>query len=280
MEKNQYALIGHPILHSISPFIHKRLFEISKIAAEYKLLDISSENLECSMKILNNFNGYNVTLPHKLGVIKFLDSVSDKSRMYQSVNTVKNSGGSTGFTTDAAGFLKALEYEGLEPKGRAVIMGAGGVASVIANELANKGCDIVIATRDSGIKRAQDLAGLVNKIMGISNVDVCKISEISGPIDLLVNATPVGMYPKKDISPVDTNVLGLCRQVYDVVYNPYETKLVREAKSLGIKSASGLSMLVFQAAASHKIWNESEYSEGDIKQLILDCFSEINRGFE
>lgn len=280
MEKGQYALIGHPILHSISPFIHKRLFELSKINAEYKLLDIAPENLECSMRILNNFSGYNVTLPHKFNIIKFLEDISNKARMYKSVNTVKNLGTAIGYTTDADGFIQALGHEGIEPRGRAVIMGAGGAASVIANELAAKGCEVVIAARNSGIERAMALAEAVNKNMDNNNTSFCKIEEISNSIDLLINATPVGMYPKKDASLVDSKILGLCRQVYDIVYNPRETKLVREAKSLGIKAAGGLSMLVFQAVLSHKIWNDSEYSEGDIRQLVLDCISEIDRGFE
>lgn len=280
MEKGQYALIGHPIIHSISPFIHKRLFELSKINAEYKLLDISAQNLECSVRILHNFSGYNVTLPHKFHIIKFLEDISDKSRMYKSVNTVKNSKAAIGYTTDADGFMQALEYEGIEPRGRAVILGAGGAASVIANELAMKGCKVVIASRESGIKRAVDLAEAVNKNMGNNNTSFCKIEQISDSIDLLINATPVGMYPRKDDSLVDSKILELCSQVYDIVYNPRETKLVREAKSLGIKAAGGLSMLVFQAVLSHKIWNDSEYSEGDIKQLMLDCISEIDRGFE
>lgn len=279
MEKGQYALIGHPILHSISPFIHKRLFELSKINAEYKLLDIAPENLECSMRILNNFSGYNVTLPHKFNIIKFLEDISNKSRMYKSVNTVKNLEAAIGYTTDADGFMQALEHEGIEPRGRAVIMGAGGAASVIANELAMKGCKVVIAARNSGIERARTLAEAVNRNVNNSNTGFCKIEEISGSIDLLINATPVGMYPKKDDSLVDSKVLELCSQVYDIVYNPRETRLVREAKSLGIKAAGGLSMLVFQAVLSHKIWNDSEYSEGDIKQLMLDCISEIDRGF-
>ncbi len=280
MEKGQYALIGHPILHSISPFIHKRLFDLSKINAEYKLLDIAPENLECSMRILNNFSGYNVTLPHKFNIIKFLKDISNKSRIYESVNTVKNSEAAVGYTTDADGFIQALEYEGIEPRGRAVIMGAGGAASVIANELAIKGCKIVIAARKLGIKRAMDLAEAVNRNVNNSNTSFCKIEEISGSIDLLINATPVGMYPKKDDSLVSSKVLELCSQVYDIVYNPRETRLVKEAKSLGIKAAGGLSMLVFQAALAHKIWNDSEYSEGDIRQLMLDCISEIDRGFE
>lgn len=280
MKKYQFAVIGHPIVHSISPFVHNRLFEIVKVNAEYKMLDIKPESLEYSMGILNTLDGYNVTIPHKYGIINFLDDISNKARLYQSVNTVKNVGRSVGYTTDAYGFLNGIDYEEIDAYGRVVIVGAGGVASVIAHELAEKNCEVVIAARDSGMKKAATLVRSLKENMEECKASFCKIEDISGDVNLLINATPVGMYPDKESSVVGDDTLKRCRQVYDLVYNPYETKLVRAAKSFGIKAAGGLSMLVYQAVLAHKIWDGSEYSDSDIKQLILDCHSQIDRGFE
>ena len=110
----QFGLVGHPVFHSISPFIHSRLFELSKIPADYRLFDIPQKDLADSLPFLNSLCGYNVTIPHKQRIIPFLDALCDKADLYKCVNTVKNDGSSVGFNTDANGFLSALSFEKIE----------------------------------------------------------------------------------------------------------------------------------------------------------------------
>ena len=130
METKKFAVIGHPIGHTMSPFIHTRLFELQGVKAEYTKLDIAPENLEYEFKnTLSKLDGFNITIPHKQAVIPFLDEIDAKAEMYGSVNTVSNKNGiSKGYTTDPDGFLKALDAAGILLNGRIVVFGCGGVA--------------------------------------------------------------------------------------------------------------------------------------------------------
>ena len=121
----------------------------------------------------------------------------------------------------------------------------------------------------------------VKEKTGISDIDTCLISDIEreGSFDLLINATPVGMYPKTDVMPVSENVITRCKSVFDAIYNPLETKLVQAAKANGLRSVGGMSMLVWQAVVSHEIWDGSEYNTDDINQLIEDSSKELKKLF-
>ena len=140
METKKFAVIGHPIGHTMSPFIHTRLFELQGVKAEYTKLDIAPENLEYEFKnTLSKLDGFNITIPHKQAVIPFLDEIDAKAEMYGSVNTVSNKNGiSKGYTTDPDGFLKALDAAGIMLNGRIVIIGCGGVARTMAYEVVLK----------------------------------------------------------------------------------------------------------------------------------------------
>ena len=155
----KYAVIGHPIGHTMSPFIHKRLFELSGIDAEYTVVDIEPENFERDYRnILKKLDGYNITIPHKQRVIPFLDKIDDKAEMYGSVNTVANIDGvSKGYTTDPDGFLKALGYASIPLSGNVVILGCGGVARTMAYEALLKNAALKFAVREKSIGKAKAL---------------------------------------------------------------------------------------------------------------------------
>lgn len=285
MKKKQYAVIGHPIGHTMSPFIHKRLFEIEGIDADYSVIDITPEELTIKFKEeLCALDGYNITIPHKPTIIPLLDQLDKRAEMYGSVNTVKNADGiSKGFTTDPNGFLKALDANGIPLKHNVVIVGTGGVARVMAFEAAIAGCAITIAVRESDLHDVAALAAeLKLKVAGVS-VDTCKINRLDhferSTIDLLINATPVGMYPNENACPIGDEVISKCEHVFDAIYNPLETTLVKKARANGAKAVGGISMLVWQAVVSHEIWNGTSFDKSDVEKLCADSAEELKKTF-
>lgn len=278
MSLKKYAVIGHPMGHTMSPFIHKRLFELSGIEAQYVVFDIPPEELEEKYRDeLSKLDGFNITIPHKQRIIPLLQRLDPKAEMYGSVNTVAfQKNGSCGYTTDPDGFLKALEAEGAEPCGRVVILGCGGVARTMAYEAVLKKARLTFAVRKEDTEVCRELCREIKDTLG-ADVDFCSIDSIEGDIDLLVNATPIGMYPKTDAQPVGREVLSRTKTVFDAVYNPLETKLIKEAKECGCKAIGGMSMLVWQAVAAHEIWDGSKYNKEDIDRLCADAAAELEK---
>ena len=276
MNKKQFAVIGSPIGHTISPFINQRMFDITKVSAEYEAYDVSTYDLTTIFPALCKLDGYNVTIPHKYAIVPYLDQLSKKALKYRSVNTIMNKDGkSFGYTTDPAGFLKSLEYEKIDLKGRVVIIGAGGVARILAYESVLAGCATVIAARPTGLKNAANLAGDIKSNTIHPQIETCLIDHLKGPIDILINATPCGMYPKTDEMAVSNDIVKSSSVVFDCIYNPYRTKLLNVAKSYGIKTISG----VLQAAEAHRIWTGAEFSQDDISQIIEDSRKEMKNVF-
>ena len=229
MSIKKFAVIGHPIGHTMSPFIHNRLFELSGIEAEYTKLDIAPENLADEYKnVLSKLDGYNITIPHKQNIIPLIDEIDEKAKMYGSVNTVANINGvAKGYTTDPDGFLKALDAAGITLDGRVVILGCGGVARTMAYEVVLKGLPLLFAVRKEDVEIAKSLCSEIEDTVKGAKVSFCLIDELSGDIDVLVNATPLGMFPKVDVQPVSDSVISKCASVFDAVYNPLETVLIK-----------------------------------------------------
>lgn len=277
MSKRNFAVIGHPIGHTMSPFIHKRLFELANQNGDYAILDMSPEELPEKIKTLNELAGYNITIPNKQSIIPYLDSLDKKAALYGSVNTVKNGSERVGFTTDSDGFLKALQYSNINFSGNIAIIGCGGAARTFLYEAALAGCNIILAARD--INKADFLAKEAVQKIPHANIKTCLISELDGEFDLLANATPVGMYPNINSMPVSEKALSKCRNVFDAIYNPLETVLIKKAKANGSNAVGGMSMLVWQAVAAHEIWDNSVYNISDINQLILDSAAEMKKIF-
>ena len=280
MNENQFMVIGHPIAHTMSPFINARLFSLSGKSADYGVLDISPSELTVQMAKLRTLDGFNVTIPHKQAIIPFLDELNEKSTFSGSVNTVKNDGGRLiGCTTDGAGFCGALSAVGASLKGRTVIVGAGGAGRVMAFEAALQGGLVTVAVRPHSVPAAEKLCAEIRSKVSNARVDFCLLDEISGSIDLLANATPVGMYPNTAQCPVSEEIINKAACVFDAVYNPNETMLLKMARKNGIKTINGMSMLVWQAAASHEIWYGATFEAVDIAALCKDAVNEMNNRF-
>lgn len=275
----KYSLIGHPLGHSMSPFIHKRLFEESGRTAEYTLEDIAPEEMQSKLPVLlESASGLNVTIPHKVPVIDFLDCLDESAQRYNSVNCIcRKDGKLTGYNTDCDGFLRSVPEKNLG--GKVLLLGCGGVGRMMAIEAARHGADITMAI----IPEAQDMADtLVNEVKEKTGVQIKTVmmDGISGEFDLLINATPVGMYPKVDACPVSEEVIGSCKAVFDAIYNPTKTKLITIAEEKGILAVGGMSMLVLQAVTAHEIWDGDSYSDEQISKIIAEAVEIVDRDFK
>ncbi len=267
---NKYALIGHPLGHSMSPLIHEKLFALSGISdSSYELIDIAPEDIASSRELLLGLCGLNVTIPHKQAVIQLVDELAESAEMYDSVNCIKNDGGRLiGYNTDCDGFLRSAEKLPLSE--RVVMTGCGGVGRMIGIETARHGGKLTIAVIPSDLENASKLKGEIEEKCSGAEVTVTEISKLCDSYDLLINATPVGMYPKVENCVVSDEMIEKCGAVFDVIYNPKETLLMRKARALGKTAVGGASMLVYQAVKAHEIWYGGEFSTDDIAKIIGD----------
>lgn len=275
-----FAVIGHPIGHTMSPFIQSRLFSLSGVNARYGAIDVAPENLKDFLSRPGGWDGFNFTIPHKRAIIPFLDSLDQKARMTGSVNTVKIEAGKlSGFTTDGDGFRLSLRAAGFPLKGRAVILGAGGAASALAFEAALAGCRVTVAAREHSFPSAAELCADLNRKVPGAGARACLIGEIDGTMDLLVNATPAGMFPNVTSCAADEALVRRAGCVFDAVYNPQETALIRLAKKNGIPAVGGMAMLVWQAAAAQAVWTGARFRPDEIARLCGDAALEMKKKF-
>ena len=267
----RYGLIGYPLGHSLSPQIHKRLFELDGAEAEYELIEIPPEKLKDNFDFLKTLDGFNITIPHKINILEMCDRLSPGAVRYGSVNCIANEKGvSVGYNTDVLGFNKSVEQLGAKMDSSVCLLGCGGVGRMMAIEAVSQGAELTMAVREEDIPVAQGIKADIKELFPDRRAEVIRLAEMKGGYDLVINATPVGMYPKTEFSPLKKEQLEGVKYLFDAVYNPTETLLAKYAGELGVKAATGMSMLVLQAVAAHEIWNGSRYGDADIKQLIAD----------
>ncbi len=243
-----YGVIGYPIGHSLSPQIHQRAFQQGGRSALYVGLAVRPEELSATLERMwqQPWQGFNVTVPHKESVIGFLAGLSDQARELGAVNVVvRRPNGWYGANTDLEGFLATLP---IRPE-RALVLGAGGAARAVVGGLQSLGCAVTCSTRNPArLYRLVDQT----KVQGVAWDDRHRMLDA---LDLLVNATPVGQAPDAGVMPLDhLDGLGASTWVYDLVYRPSPTKLLREAAARGLKTVSGVAMLAAQAALSWELW--------------------------
>lgn len=275
----KFALIGYPLGHSASPFIHERLFSLSGYNCTYEKCEVEPKNLDVK-HLCETYRGMNVTIPHKTAVISALDELKGNAQFLHTVNTIAHENGKlVGYNTDADGFLKTLEISGIDFCGKALICGSGGTARMIAALGVKNGVDVTLCVRESGIAKANSIKADIMRDFG-KEINIALQSEISGEFDLLLNATPAGMYPKNiDLIPCGEDTVSHCKAVFDAVYNPQQTKLIKIAKSQSKPVAYGLPMLVFQAAKSHTFWYGAEFSNSDLMNIVGETSEFITKTF-
>jgi len=258
------AVIGDPIEHSLSPCIHNAAFRHLGLDYVYVAFRVRIDELGeaiSGMRALG-IRGLNVTMPHKIRVIDYLDRLDENARNVGAVNTILNEDGILiGYDTDGVGALNSIRTvtEDLEGK-KLVVLGAGGASRAISFTLASEVGELVILNRT--VSRARELAERINR----ATERCVRWGELSRQTlkreledaDILINATSVGMHPNSNETPVDKELLRADLTVFDLVYNPLETRLLREARNVGAKTIDGLTMLVHQGAVSFKIWTGIE----------------------
>lgn len=273
---NKYALTGHPLGHSMSPLIHNRLFALSgHTDCTYELVDIDPDVIADSRELIESFSGMNVTIPHKQSVIQLMDELGESAQRYNSVNCIKNDNGRLiGYNTDCDGFLRSSEL--LPISGNVVILGCGGVGRMMAIETALHGGSLTLAVLPKDVKNAQLLMAEILAKCSNAAVRIADIESLEGQFDLLVNATPVGMYPNTDKCAVSDEVIGSCLSFFDAIYNPTETLLMKKARALGKTAVGGASMLVYQAVKAHEIWYGGKFTTEDISVIITEVENAVN----
>lgn len=279
MEK--YAILGYPLKHTMSPPIHKKLFELEgKSGVEYEICEYAPETLAEKADYLNSLGGYNITIPFKVDIIKYIDELDVSAKRYDSVNCVVNRDGKNiGYNTDCYGFLRALEAGGAKLGGRVLQIGCGGVGRMMAIEALLHGADLTVVVLKGFEDTAEAVVSELKK-QGcgddvLNRFKYIYADQIEGDFDLLVNATPVGMFPKVDNCPVSEEVISHCDCVFEVIYNPNKTKLIQIAESQGKKAIGGMAMLVWQAVVAHEIWSGAKYNDSDIETLINDMMKAL-----
>lgn len=256
------GIIGDPIEHTMSPVMHNAAFNQLGIDYLYVPFRVRKEELGKAVEGMRalNIRGLNVTIPHKVAVIPFLDELDPLAEKINAVNTIANDEGIlTGYNTDATGFLQALLDREVEPEGKnMVILGAGGASRAISFILAERGAHLIILNRLLELDWAEELASRISQIftkeveaLELTDENLVKVLEKA---DILVNATSVGMSPNVDEIPVPANLLKPSLIVFDIVYNPIKTRLLREAEAAGAETISGLDMLVWQGALAFEKW--------------------------
>lgn len=282
------ALLGNPVSHSLSPAMHNAALASCGIDFAYVPLRVSTEDLKTAVDALRifNFRGANVTLPHKQAIIPYLDDISEISRLMGVVNTVVNDNGRLiGTTTDPLGFLEGFREAGHTFAGKSVaIFGNGGSARTLAFALLTQDLParVVLVGRDPA--KAKKLFTEISQVLGpkdghapgpiLESWPISDYAAIRKGIDIVVNATPLGMQPDTETTPLQAGDLQLGQIVYDIVYTPERTRLIRDAQAMGLKTVGGLGMLVHQGRASFQLWtgitpDVSQFYSAARQQLAL-----------
>lgn len=267
-----YGLLGFPLRHTMSPPIHQRLFELEGVSDfDYTLKEYSPEELSEKISDVLALDGFNITIPHKVEIIKYIDELADSAKRYNSVNcVVKKDGKYIGYNTDCDGFLRSIEAAGGKLDGTVLQCGCGGVGRTIAIECVRHGAKLTVSVPE-GFEDTVEPVKEYARANGFSDdIKVVHPNEIEGKFDTLINASPVGMFPKVENCPVTEDIIANCGFVFDVIYNPERTKLMQTAEKHGIKTCGGMAMLVWQAVVAHEIWSGANYSDSDISKLISD----------
>lgn len=274
---NCVGILGYPVGHSLSPVMHNAAFEKNQMDYVYIPLPTAPQDLGAAVNALKvwNFRGANVTIPHKVSVIEYLDEITEDARMIGAVNTITiRSGRAIGSNTDGIGFIASLRKAGADPKGgKAVLLGAGGAARAVVWGLLQNGIEkitIIVRNTEKGIAFAERFAAYGNiKVYAFGDGEA---KEALRTCTLLVNTTPLGMAPNLDAMPdVDWHDVADAAVVYDLIYTPLMTRFLTEAKEHGHHVINGKDMLIEQGAESFVQWTGIEPHRPSMEEAF-DCF--------
>ena len=272
------ALLGSPVAHSISPLMHNEAFQLLDLDYTYLCFEVNEKTLPAAVDGLKacGIRGFNLTMPNKNKIVELLDELSPAARLIGAVNTVVNDDGHlTGYNTDGVGYMQAVKDAGYDITGKTItIMGAGGAATAICAQAALDGVEkIHIFARETSRfwDRTQKLAENINSTLPCKavlheNKDTAALAQAISESALLLNATSVGMAPNTEGTIIeDTSLYHPDLIVSDVIYNPRETRFLKEAKEAGCRTFNGMYMLLYQGAEAFRLWTGKEMPVKEIK---------------
>ncbi len=278
------GIVGWPVAHSLSPAMHNAAFTYAGLNWRYVPLPVRSGDLALAIKGLASlgFRGVNVTVPHKVDVIPLLDTLTEAVNIAGAVNTIRidrNTGRLEGLNTDMTGFLADLAANQVrfDKTSRVLILGAGGAARAAAASLVRSGAHVIIANRT--LTRAQAIVKFLQSSWAHPNIEAIpfdSLDSVTQGVTLIINATPVGMWPDVDASPWPEGVVFPAGAVlYDSVYRPLKTRLMQNAEAAGLRAVGGLGMLVYQGASAYEVWTGRK-APVDVMKMI--CQQELSAG--
>ena len=272
------ALLGSPVAHSISPLMHNEAFQLLDLDYTYLCFEVNEETLPAAVDGLKacGIRGFTLTMPNKNKIVELLDELSPAARLIGAVNTVVNDDGHlTGYNTDGVGYMQAVKDAGYDITGKTItIMGAGGAATAICAQAALDGVEkIHIFARETSRfwDRTQKLAENINSTLPCKavlheNKDTAALAQAISESALLLNATSVGMAPNTEGTIIeDTSLYHPDLIVSDVIYNPRETRFLKEAREAGCRTFNGMYMLLYQGAEAFRLWTGKEMPVKEIK---------------
>ncbi len=268
-----YAIIGNPVEHSMSPAIHNAAFQKEKINAVY--LAYKTQDVEGAVRGMRSLgiSGFSVTIPHKIEVMKYLDEIDPTAEKIGAVNTIVNNDGKLfGTNTDGKGAFRAIKEAGVKlDNGKCVILGSGGAARAIAFTIAAESKINEIAVLGVNEKEYKSLAKEITKKTNV-NVIPAHIESIDDHIQtakILINCSPIGMHPNVDDSPVNKKSLFKKLCVFDIVYNPIKTKLLKLAKAKACKIIYGTEMFLNQAVLQFELWTGKKAPIKTMRKILM-----------
>lgn len=256
-ETARFAVLGQSLPHTWSPYIHNSLFDAAGLDAVYLPVTVPPERLGSVTDVFRScFSGFNVTIPYKEKILPFLDDIDEAAQVCGAVNTVEiRNGRMIGHITDGLGMLRAIEERGVKThQADVLILGGGGAARVAGYAFLSRGGRVTFAVRDAQKGNALAHALAQTQQDGLRRLSVRPLADCAEAHDILINCTPVGMYPHVNACPVSADVIARCRAVFDAVYNPRETRLLALARQNGLPAIEGLGMLFYQAVEAQKFW--------------------------
>lgn len=271
------AVIGKPISHSMSPAIHNAGYEALDLDFLYFPCEVDDvRGMLDGMRAMHNFRGLSVTIPHKLAVIPYLDEINEVDQAIGSINTIVREGDKLiGLGTDGPGALKAFHDAGVVLTDKVVlVLGCGGVARAIAFTLATQthAAELVMLDIDEEFMNnlTDDLSRGTDKKISSALMDEQNIAGAMRKSDIIINCTPLGMHPREDTTPVPRNFFRAGQVVFDAVYNPLETRLLREAKDRGCRTISGVEMFINQAVLQFEKFTGQTAPVEVMRQVVMD----------
>ncbi len=257
------AVVGDPIDHSLSPWVHGGVMECLNIPYTYEKVQVRQGELKSFLEYAKKegIAGFNLTMPHKVDIIPYLDEIDNEAQLYGAVNTVKiENGRLLGFNTDALGYVSELESRGYSfENNRIVVLGAGGVVRTLVRKAASMGArEICICnrTKENALALAETVKNETGVLVCVRGISINEISEAVKNCDVLMNGTPLGMYGvERDFEDFSfLNEMPKSALVSDLIYNPEKTRLIERAEQLGLNTMNGMGMLIYQGILADEIY--------------------------